>query len=182
MPYRSWSQSRARPRTYVGQFLRAMLLRQKELRGELQRKLNNGKPGWNDDEPAVVELVFQRILLLFLGEGYDAHDIAEFLDFVELAAAGDPPVDRSLAEGLIREAMRKPGADGKNASPQRKFVLRGLMTGLASLHLELDEGVVDEIIVDSERLAFERGWKPPLIWDKKRAARRVTKLGPWPDT
>src|SRR5579862_7964047 len=101
MPYRSWSQSRARPRTYIGQLLRAMFLRQKELEAELQKKLNNGKPGWNDDEPAIVELVFQRLLRLFLGEDYDTHDIAEFLDFVELAAAGDPPIDRLKAESLI---------------------------------------------------------------------------------
>jgi hypothetical protein len=172
MPYRSWSQSRARPRTYIGQLLRAMFLRQKELRNELQGKLNGGKPGWNDDEPVVVELVFQRVLRLFLGKEYDARDIEEFLDFVELAVAGDPPVDRLQAENLIREAMGEPGVEEKNASPQQKYVLRLMMAGMAALHLELDEGVVDEMITDSERLAFERGWKPPLIRDKKRAARR----------
>jgi hypothetical protein len=46
------------------------------------------------------------------------------------------------------------------------------MAGLASLHLKLDEGAVDEMITDSERLAFERGFKPPLIRDKKDAAGR----------
>jgi len=171
MPYRSWSQPRARPRTYVGQFLRAMFLRQKELRGELQRKLNYGKPGWNDDEPAVVELAFKSILRLFLGEDYDAHDIGEFLDLVEYVAA--PPIDRSMAENLIREAMGEPGVEENNTPPQQRYLLQVLMAGLASLHLELGESAVDEIITDSERLAFERGWKPPLIWDKKRAARRA---------
>jgi hypothetical protein len=37
------------------------------------------------------------------------------------------------------------------------------MAPLAAFLLELDEGSVDEIIVESERLAFERGWHPPLI-------------------
>ncbi len=172
MPYRSWSQPRAKPRTYVGQLLRATLLHHVELRNELRGKLNNGKPGWNYDEPAVVELVCQRVLRLFFGKEYDVHDIAEFLDFVELAAAGDPPVDRLKTEILIREAIGEPGVEVKDISPAQKFVLQALMAGLAAFKLELVESIVDEIITDSERLAFERGWKPPLIRDKGRAADR----------
>jgi hypothetical protein len=120
----------------------------------------------------VVELLFQRVLRLFLGKEYDTRDIEEFLEFVEFAAADDPPVGRLQAENLIREAMGEPGIEEKNASPQQKYVLQGMIAGMAALHLELDEGVVDEIITDSERLAFERGWKPPLIRDKKRAVGR----------
>jgi hypothetical protein len=149
-----------------------LFLRQKELQRELQGKLNNGKPGWNDDEPVIVDLVFQRVMRLFLGKEYNVHDIEEFLDFLELSATGDSRVDRLKAENLIREAMGEPGVEETDASPRQKYLLQGLMAGLASLHLKLGEGTVDEMITDSERLAFERGWKPPLIRDKKRAADR----------
>jgi hypothetical protein len=47
-------------------------------------------PGWNSDEPAVVELVGQRILRLLFVKEDAAHSIAEFLDLLELAAAGNP--------------------------------------------------------------------------------------------
>jgi len=53
------------PHTYVGRWLRALMLDQRELRDELIATLNNGEAvGWNDDEPAVVvaccELTFRR--------------------------------------------------------------------------------------------------------------------------
>jgi hypothetical protein len=150
-----------------------MLLHHVELRNELRGKLNNGKPGWNYDEPAVVELVCQRVLRLFFGKEYDAHDIAEFLNFVELSAAGDPPIDRLKTEMLIREAIEEPGVEVKDIRLAHKFVLEGLMAALAAFQLELSESTVDGIITDSERLAFERGWKPPLIRDKRRAADRM---------
>jgi len=62
MPYRSWLQHRAKPRTHIGRSLRALFLNQQELRKELQGTLNGDRPGWNNDEPAVVELVSQVIL------------------------------------------------------------------------------------------------------------------------
>jgi len=39
-----------------------LFLNQQELRKELQGTLNGDRPGWNNDEPAVVELVSQVIL------------------------------------------------------------------------------------------------------------------------
>lgn len=163
MPYQSWSQHRAKPRTYVGQFLRAMILRDKELQEEMRRGLNGGNPGWNSDEPVVVELACERILRLHFGQEYNARDIAEFLDLLELSAAGDPPIDRPKVEILIRGAIGEPGAEAKDIPRSQKFVLQGIMAPLAAFLLELDESLVDEIIADSERLAFERGWHPPLI-------------------
>jgi hypothetical protein len=163
MPYQSWSQRRAKPRTYVGQFLRAMILRDKELQEEMRRNLNGGNPGWNSDEPAVVELAGQRILRLLFVKEDAAYSSAEFLDLLELAAAGDPPIDRRKAEMLIREMIGEPNVEAKDIPRSQRFVLQGMMAPLAAFLLELDEGSVDEIIVDSERLAFERGWHPSLI-------------------
>jgi hypothetical protein len=163
MPYRSWSQHRAKPRTYVGQFLRAMILRDKELEEEMRRNLNGGNPGWNSDEPAVVELVGERILRLLFVKEDTAHSIADFLDLLELAAAGAAPIDRPKTEMLVREMIGEPNAEAKDISRSQRFVLQGMMAPLAAFRLKLDEGSVDEIIVDSERLAFERGWHPPLI-------------------
>jgi hypothetical protein len=43
MPFRSRTVSRGMPRTNVGRWLRATLLRQTELRDRLKTKLNGGK-------------------------------------------------------------------------------------------------------------------------------------------
>jgi hypothetical protein len=163
MPYQSWSQRRAKPRTYVGQFLRAVILRDKELQEEMRRNLNGGNPGWNSDEPAVVELASQRFLRLLFDKEDAADDIADFLDLVEVSAAGNPPIDRPKVEMLIREMIGEPNAGEKEIPRSQRFVLLGMMVPLAAFRLKIDEGSVDEIIVDSERLAFERGWHPPLI-------------------
>jgi hypothetical protein len=64
---------------------------------------------------------------------------------------------------LIREMIGEPNAQAKGISRSQRLVLQGIMAPSAAFLLELDEGSVDEIIVESERLAFERGWHPPLI-------------------
>ena len=113
MPDQSWSQQRAKPRTYVGQFLRAMILRDKELQEEMRRNLNGGNPGWNSDEPAVVELACQRFLRLLFAKEDAAHSIAEFLYLVELSAAANTPIDRPKVEMLIREMIGEPNSGAK---------------------------------------------------------------------
>jgi hypothetical protein len=166
MPYRSWQVRRAKPRTYAGQFLRATFLHQQELRDELGAKLNGGRPGWNDDEPAVVDFACRLVLRRFFGNEYSALDIADFVDFTQAAAAGDALFDRLQAEAVVREALGETGIDAKGIGPARKFVLRYTTAGLAALRLGLGEDAADEIIVDSERMAFDQGWKPPLIRGK----------------
>jgi hypothetical protein len=111
----------------------------------------------------VVEPVGQRILRLLFVKEDAAQGIADFLDLLELAAAGDPPIDRRKEEMLVREMIGEPNAEAKNISRSQKLLLQTMMAPSAAFILELDGGSVDEIIVDSERLAFERGWHPALI-------------------
>jgi hypothetical protein len=111
----------------------------------------------------VVEPVGQGILRLLFVKEDAAHGIADFLDLLELAAAGDPPIDRRKEEMLVREMIGEPNAEAKNISRSQKLLLQTMTAPSAAFILELDGGSVDEIIVDSERLAFERGWHPALI-------------------
>lgn len=166
MPYRSWSERRAKPRTYVGLWLRAGFLRQRELRKELQVTLNGGKPGWNNDEPAVVEFACQIALRRLFRGGCDASDIAGIVEVMREATGGDSPVDPLKAESMIRDALGEPDIDVKNIDPGQQFRLRYLIAVTAISLLESDEAAIDEIITDSERIAFERGWKPPIARDK----------------
>lgn len=162
MPYRSWLERRSKPRTYVGQWLRAMCLRQRELRIELQATLNGGKPGWNDDEPAVVEFASQIVLRQLFGNEYEAGEITNFVNNLQAATEGDPPVDQLNAEMLIRDALGEAKIDVKGISPGQRFLVRALMAATGAYLLDLNEAAVDEIISDSERNAFEHGCKPPI--------------------
>lgn len=68
MRFRSKQTLVSGPSTAVGVWLRASLLDQRELRRKLTTTLNNGKPGWNDDEPAVVEAACEIAVREFFGE------------------------------------------------------------------------------------------------------------------
>lgn len=162
MPYHSWSEHRAKPRTYVGQWLRAAFLRQRDLRKELQATLNGGEPGWNDDEPAVVKFACQIVVRRLFGHECNYRDITAFVDDLKAATEGDPPIDQREAEMLIREALGTAEVNISDIDPGQKFVLTSMIAGTASMVLDLDETAVNEIITESERLAFEHGWKPRL--------------------
>ena len=43
----------------------------------------------------------------------------------------------------------------------QKLVIRGSVAAQVRLQLGWDEATVDQRIVEAERVAFERGWKPP---------------------
>jgi hypothetical protein len=166
MSYRSWSEHRAKPRTYVGQWLRAAFLRQRELRKELQATLNGGVPGWNNDEPAVVKYACQAVVRQLFGNERNIKDIMTFVEDLQTATKGDPPIDQRKAGSLIREALGIADIDASDIDPGQQFVLTSMIAGTAAMLLDLDEAAVDEIITESERIAFEHGWKPRLVRDK----------------
>ena len=162
MPYRSWLERHPKPRTFVGYWLRATFLRQRQLRQELLGTLNRGQPGWNNDEPAVVMFACAIVLRRLFGTKYNDSDIANLVDKLRLAAEGDSPFDPRSAEMLVRDALGEPDIDVGNIDPGQMLYLRGLLAAAAASVLNLDEESVDEIIADSENAAFEHGWKPPI--------------------
>jgi len=67
------------PSTVVGVWLRATLLDQRELTRQLNTTLNYGKPGWNDDQPAVVEALCEIAVREYFDVDYDVRAIAPFV-------------------------------------------------------------------------------------------------------
>jgi hypothetical protein len=94
------------------------------------------------------------------------------VDFLRTATDGHPPVDQLNAEMLIRDALGESGVEVGGIIPGQRFLLRSLMAATAAYRLNLDEAAVDEIITDSERISFERGWKPPLVRDNRHGGGR----------
>jgi hypothetical protein len=68
MAYSANSRAAALPRTYIGRWMLASMLDQRELRDRLTATLNGGsRVGWNDDEPAVVEAASELMLRRYYG-------------------------------------------------------------------------------------------------------------------
>jgi hypothetical protein len=163
VPYKSWSESRAKPRTNVGLWLQAGFMRQDARRDQLRFALNRGKPGWNDDEPAVVEAVFEVVMRRLFGSGYDLQGVTDFVDKVQAVVEGQPHVDQLKAETLIRSALGEVTIDRSGISSGERYILQGVLAGSGVFVMGVvEEAAVNEIIAEGELVAFERGWKPPL--------------------
>jgi hypothetical protein len=162
MPFWSRSGSQDQPRTNVGRWLRAMMLGQSQLREQLRPALNGGRRGWNDDEPAVAEAACELAAARFFGTDYDPRVISYFVGELGTATSNDPPLDPSETEAIIRSALGDKSARSEGITPARKFLTHNLVASFASMKLRLPEADVNQIIVGAEKMAFKRGWKPPL--------------------
>jgi hypothetical protein len=142
--------------------MRAALLRQHELRDELRPALNNGHKGWNDDEPAVVQAAGEIILRQYFGAGYDVRAVTDFVSELREAANNNGQLPRLKTEAVIRGALGETDVDTSGISSSEKLNVYFLSTVLARGKLKISDRDVDELIAEAERVAFGRGWHPPL--------------------
>lgn len=166
MGYLRHSGTSALPRTYVGRWLRAAMLDQPDERDRLVATLNRGSAtGWNDDEPAVVEAAAELVLRRFFGPGEADADRLWWLASVTRLGMAEisRPLDEHHAEAVIRSALGEPASGLAALKPGDKHVLRGTAVTIASINMDLDEAAVDDLLREAERIAFERGWHPPLV-------------------
>jgi hypothetical protein len=151
------------PRTYVGRWLRAIMLRQYELRDRLRLTLNGGrKTGWNDDEPAVVEVACELLLRRFFGTEYDAAAVTAFVADLREALADDATFSELKAEKAIRSALGESDTVTSDITSGQKMGIHLAAIALANGRLGSGAVAVDQVIAEAERIAFERGWHPPL--------------------
>lgn len=154
----------ALPRTFVGRWLRAAMLDQRDERDRLVATLNRGVAGWNDDEPAVVEAAAELVLRRYFGPGQPDPELARSLAYAVTAGLGQirRPLDERHADAVIHSALGEPSPVFDALKPGDKHVLKGTATSIAAVMMDLDEAAVDELLREAERVAFERGWHPPL--------------------
>ena len=160
---RSESSRSGTPRTYVGQWLRAILLRQYDLRDRLILKLNGGQEvGWNDDEPAVVEAACELSVRRYFGAPYDASAVTEFVRELREVTDDDVAFPQLKTEPVIRAALGEMDTAAGDIKRGEKYRIQLAAISLAQGSLGRDETVINELILDAERVAGERGWNPPL--------------------
>lgn len=140
-----------------------MLMGQSELRDRLSSNLNGGRGGgWNDDEPAVVEAACELVARRFFGASYDVRTITAFVAEMREATANNPPLDQLKAEAVIRLALGERDVDDRGITAGQKYLIRSLVTVFGCGKLRLKEADIDQVVTEAEKIAVERGWKPPL--------------------
>jgi hypothetical protein len=151
------------PSTYMGQWLRAALLNQVELRNRLNTTLNNGKPGWNEDEPAVVGVALVVAAREYFGDDYDVRAITEFVTHLRARIRSVEPHPRLETEAVIRSALGEADVITSDIHPRKKLSIQLRALVLIKILLGWDEPKVDQVIVAAETKAIERGWNPPRL-------------------
>jgi hypothetical protein len=154
----------ARPRTHVGLWLRAVLLNGTPEIERLAGQLNGGKPGWNPDEPAVLEAACEQAMRQMFGTVDDRREIravVSTLREIPLPPGSLKPGHLEM-ERVVRVALGDRSATLDSIRPSVLLAIRDRLILVAHLKLAWSESDVDALIADAERIAFERGWKPPL--------------------
>lgn len=151
------------PRTYVGLWLRAVLLRQEELGYRLASKLNGGRQtGWNDDEPAVVQAACELGVGRLFGTSYDVRAVTAFVGKLREATDNDPKYDQLKTEAVIRLALGDRDVDTTGITAVEKYGIHSAALAGARAKLGLSEAEVNQLVTDAEKIAAERGFNPPL--------------------
>jgi hypothetical protein len=140
------------------------MLDQRELRDKLAATLNGGSRGWNDDEPAVVEAGCELVLRRYYGPaGADEASVAWLATALREAFAADKrPIDEHQVQTVIRAALGDTTGDLGTDVSGDAYRVRAVVAAFLSVRMSLDAAAVDEILREAERVAFERGWHPPL--------------------
>jgi hypothetical protein len=165
-----WVRSRvgpaASPSTYIGRWLSALVLNDNDSRRELAACLNGGKPGWNDDEPAVLQAVCELALRRFFGESPDMGAVREFVSEMrrKIARGKTPPAQASV-EAVIRVALGEEASEISTLKGSELINIRVAVTGAICDLLNLSDRQINEMIIAGENMAKARGWAPPIYRD-----------------
>jgi hypothetical protein len=150
------------PRTVVGRWLLAGLLNQVAERERLRPMLNGGESGWNYDEPGTVEAVCEIAVRRYFHRDADVREITAFVSEFRAKIHSIKPPGQLEAEALVRMALGDPDVVVDNISFTDTFHTQAGVALHVVQKLDLDPPEVRQLVIDGERLAFKRGWNPPL--------------------
>jgi hypothetical protein len=153
-----------RPRTVIGMWIRAFLLRDEDLSEQLNGQLNGGKKGWNRDEAGVMQAVCVLAANVYFAPGYDVRAITEVASRIRAADqyGGRTAHGQLEIEAVIRHALGDKDVDVSGISAYVAYQLQGVVAAIIAWETGFTETEIDELITEAERMAFARGWNPPF--------------------
>jgi hypothetical protein len=148
----------------MGLWLRALLLRDAEVRRRLSAQLNGGKLGFNRDEAGVVQAACELAVRQRWVAEYDVRDITDAVSFMREAnlAKGKTPYGQLEMEAVIRSALGEAHVDTNGIPRPLAFEIQIAATGYVAANLSWQAPEIDRLLVEAEDVAFGRGWDPPL--------------------
>jgi hypothetical protein len=159
-----------RPRTVVGMWFRAVCNGFTNERDRLAGQLNGGEPGWNEDEPGVLQAASELAARRYFGPKANVGEIAATAAQIveaerrgaDLAGRGGGLPDKSYVQAVITSASGNHDPGLQNMPPRVAFEIRGAFIIFVVMTLDI-MFELDTLICDAEALAFERGLSPQLV-------------------
>lgn len=146
------------PRTLVGQWLRAGVLRQNDIRRDLRDRLKTS--GWHDAE-SVAKAAFEIAIREAYSPGHTPVPLEEMVAGMRsfFGADGVDRIPQAEAELLIKAGL------GQNVSTSPvpaglAFMIHGLIFVGLAMDLQYNESKVDAVIRQAEDIAAQRGYRP----------------------
>jgi len=109
----------------------------------------------------VVEALCEIAVREYFDVDYDVRAITPFVSRMRSQIHSVAPPEQLATEALIRSALGETDVVTDDIKRLQKLLIRGSAATQVRLQLRWDEATVDQRIVEAERAAFERGWKPP---------------------
>jgi hypothetical protein len=147
-------------RTIVGQWQRALLLDKQKL---VKQIVESSDPSaWDRDASAVVEAMFEIAVPRYFRPHPYEHQLDQFLIELQATYPDKRTPRRPDIEALIRATLGEPDAAIGHVDSLRRFSIHSVVVDLIVQKLSMTRAAIDDLILEGERAAFERGWKPAL--------------------
>jgi len=150
------------PRTVIGKWLVAMMLGQREIRKQLSARVNYGRPGWNDDEAAVVEAACGLAMRSYFGAEYDVRDVTAYAALLRGATGENFAGGLMQLEALLRSALGEADVDVADIAIHARVKGYAVATAVALRKLAFGESQVKDLVTEAEAIASGRGRNPPF--------------------
>jgi hypothetical protein len=145
------------PRTRVGAWVRALLLRDPELMAKHRRGTE-----WSAEETTVLQAAFVLQARRFFGDRRDDGAISEFMaSFGALVKEKGQQLDLTRTESMVRWALGGSAQDVDGRFSGQELQLAGVVAGFVAHELQMTPHAIWLLVIRSEQMAFDQGWNPP---------------------
>ncbi|MFC1408976.1 hypothetical protein ACEZCY_06720 [Streptacidiphilus sp. N1-12] len=109
------------------------------------------------DQAAMVEAIFEKLVRSVFAPGQDVHDIAEFVGLMVGRLSESNKVNRMDSEALIRVALGEQEVYLEGIGAVDSLQIKGYVAFMAAERLGMSETDIDRLVHETETDLYERG-------------------------
>jgi hypothetical protein len=116
---------------------------------------------WNVDAIAVVEAAFQIAVPRYFRPPPTERELEQFAAELKSMVGEEIPQEADI-KALILATLGARDVAITHIGAVARVTIHGLVLAMITCKLSMTEPAIDDLILEGERTAFQRGWKPAL--------------------